>query len=169
MVARNRQINRGFSQDCSTCLRSGKTGQQAPPLMQPLSWPSHLLEHLQLDVCGEIHEVPHHQRFLVVAFNLHSKWLELIPTGTVTSRVIIDYLESIFSRWVLLETITTDNSPQLVSAEFTTYLAHKGIRHVCTAYYHPQANGAVECFHQSLKNGLRAHMAQGCFFLQAGR
>lgn len=120
--------------DCSACLVSGKTGHQAPPPLQPLSWPSRPWEHLQLDVCGEIHGVPHHQRFLVVVYDLHSKWPELIPTGTVTSRVIIDFLKSLFSRWGLPETITTDNGPQLVSAEFTTYLEHRGIRHVRTAY-----------------------------------
>lgn len=39
---------------------------------------------------------------------------------------------------------------------------------VCSlTFYHPQPNGGVEGFHQSLKNGLRAHLAQGCSFNQA--
>ncbi|KAF3854230.1 hypothetical protein F7725_022285, partial [Dissostichus mawsoni] len=33
-------------------------------------------EHMQLDICGELHGVPHHQRFLLVAYDLHSKWPE---------------------------------------------------------------------------------------------
>ena len=106
--------------DCSACLVSGKTGHQAPPPLQPLAWPSEPWDHLQLDICGEIHGVPHHQRFLVVAYDLHSKWPELTTTGSVTSLIIIDFLDSLFSRWGLPKTITTDNGPQLVSAEFTT-------------------------------------------------
>lgn len=104
-----------------------------------------------------------------MTFDLNSKWLEFVPTGTVTSQVIIDFLESLFLRWGLPDTSTTDNSPQLVTAEFTTYLAHRGIRPVCMAYYHPQANGGMERFHQPLKNGLKAHMAQRFSFLQAIR
>lgn len=155
--------------DCSACLLSGKTGHQPPPPLQPLDWPTQPWDHLQLDICGEIQGVPHHQRFLVVVYDLHSKWPELVATGSVTSQVIIDFLDSLFSRWGLPNTITTDNGPQLTSAEFTTYLKAKGIRHIRTAYYHPQANGGVERFHQSLKNSLRAHLVQGWTFTQALR
>lgn len=155
--------------DCSACLLSGKTGHQPPPPLQPLAWPTQPWDHLQLDICGEIQGVPHHQRFLVVAYDLHSKWPELITTGSVTSQVIIDFLDSLFARWGLPNTITTDNGPQLTSSEFTTYLKAKGIRHIRTAYYHPQANGGVERFHQSLKNSIRAHLVQGWAFPQALR
>ncbi len=153
--------------DCAACLLSGKTGHQAPPPLQPLAWPSQPWDHLQLDICGEIQGVPHHQRFLVVVYDLHSKWPELIATGSVTSQVIINFLDSLFSRWGLPNTVTTDNGPQLISAEFTTYLQNKGIHHIRTAYYHPQANGGVERFHQSLKNSLRAHLFQGWTFSRA--
>ncbi|KAJ8332645.1 hypothetical protein SKAU_G00424340 [Synaphobranchus kaupii] len=49
----------------------------------------------------------------------------------------------------------------MVSHELT-YLAGKGIRHIRTAFYNPAANGRVERLNQSLKNGIRAHLAQGC-------
>ncbi|KAL0148064.1 hypothetical protein M9458_056604 [Cirrhinus mrigala] len=153
--------------DCAACFLSGKTGHQAPPPLQPLAWPSQPWDHLQLDICGEIQGVPHHQRFLVVVYDLHSKWPQLIATGSVTSQVIINFLDSLFSRWGLPNTITTDNGPQLISAEFKTYLKNKCIHHIRTAYYHPQANGGVERFHQSLKNSLRAHLFQGWSFSQA--
>ncbi len=51
----------------------------------------------------------------------------------------------------LPRTLTTDNGPQLVSAEFTSYIQSKGIKHIRTAYYHPQSNGGVERFNQSCK------------------
>ncbi|KAI2662268.1 Transposon Tf2-11 polyprotein [Labeo rohita] len=121
----------------------------------------------ELDICVEIQGVPHHQRFLVVVYDLHSKWPELIATDSVTSQVILNFLDSLFSRWGLPNTITTDNGLQLILAEFTTYLKNKSIHHIRTAYYHPQANGGIERFHQSLKNSLRAHLFQGWSFSQA--
>jgi hypothetical protein len=38
---------------------------------------------------------------------------------------------------------------------------------ICTAYYSPQANGGVERFNQTLKNGIKVHLVQGCTFQTA--
>lgn len=64
----------GLVRDCDPCLLSRKTGQPILTPLQPVPWPSHPWEHL--DICGEIHGhgVPRHQRFLVVVYDLHSKW-----------------------------------------------------------------------------------------------
>jgi len=72
--------------DCTACLLSKTRAPAPPPPMQPLDWPSQPWEHLQLDVCGELHGVPHHQQFLVVVYDLHSKWPEVPPVGSVHSQ-----------------------------------------------------------------------------------
>ncbi len=123
--------------DCAPCLLSGKTGAPAPPPLQPVDWPTKPWEHLQMDICGELASVPHHQRFLVVVYDLHSKWPEVVPMGSVTASAIVDFLEQLFSRWGMLRAITTDNGPQFVSSEFSSYLAARGIAHIRTAFYHP--------------------------------
>ncbi len=120
------------------------------------------MEYLQ--ICCELHDVPHHLRLLVVFYVLHSKGQEVTSEGSVTSSSIIDFLKLLFACWGLPRTLTTDNGPQLVSAEFTSYIQSKGIIHIRAAYHHPQANGGVERINQSLKNALRAHLAQGYSF-----
>ncbi len=115
-----------------------------------------------MDICGELAYVPYYQRFLFVVYDLHSKWPEVVPMGSVTASAMVDFLEQLFSRWGIPRAITTDNRPQLVSSEFSSYLAARGIPNVHTAFYHPQANGGVEKCNRSLKNGIRAHLAQ-CF------
>lgn len=123
--------NEGLVRDCEPCLLSGKTGLPASTLVQPFPWPSHPWDQLQLDICGEIHDhrVPHHQRFLVVMYNLHSKWPEVIPAGTVTSQTITQILESLFA---------LGNGSQFTSADFSTFLCNKGIKHIWAALYHPK-------------------------------
>ena len=149
--------------DCTACLLSGKTRAPAPPApMQPLDWPSQPWEHLQ--ICGELKGVPHHQRFLVLTYDLHSKWAEVAAAGTVTAGVQVNILDSLFARWGLPKTITTDNGPQMVSHELCSYLKEKGIHHNRTAFYNPSANGGVERLNQLLMNGIRGHLAQGCTF-----
>lgn len=51
--------------DSTACLASGKTGLPPSPPLQPLQWPSTPWDHIQMDICGELYGVPHHQRFLL--------------------------------------------------------------------------------------------------------
>lgn len=62
---------------------------------------------------------------------------------------------------LLTGVFTTDMGLQLISVDFASFMEEKGIKHVRTALYHPQANGGVERFNQTHKNGLRAHLAEG--------
>ena len=66
-----------------------------------------------------------------------------------------------FARHGLLESLTSDNGPQFISAEFTEYMKQQGIRHhKVTAKWH-QANGKVELQNSSLLKGLQiAHAAK---------
>ncbi|XP_019737023.1 uncharacterized protein K02A2.6-like [Hippocampus comes] len=153
--------------DCTACLASGKTGPPPTPPLQPLQWPATPWSHIQVDICGELHGTPHHQRFLLVAYDLHSKWPEVLPVGSVTTQQITDFLSSLFARWGVPDAVTTDNGPQFLSADFAAFTGERGIKHIRTALYHPQANGGVERFNQTLKNGLRAHLTEGLPFGKA--
>ncbi|KAI3364021.1 hypothetical protein L3Q82_010786 [Scortum barcoo] len=145
-----------------TMMHEGHLG-----FVKPLPWPSAPWSHVQVDICSGLYGVPQHQCFLLVAYDLHSKWPEVLPTGSVTTRVVTDFLSSLFARWGVPDTITTDNGPQFVSADFTAFAEGRRIKHIRTALYHPQANGGVERFNQTLKNGLRAHLADGLPFPSA--
>ena len=46
-------------------------------------------------------------------------------------------------------------------------MSERGIRHIRTAFYNPQVNGGVERMNQTLKNGIRAHLAEGFQFSEA--
>ena len=80
--------------------------------------------------------------------------------GFVTTRVVIDFLSSLFARSGVPDAVTTNNGPQFISANFAAFVEERGIKHFRTAFYHPQANGEV----QGLKNRLRAHLAGGSPF-----
>ena len=77
---------------------------------------------VQLDICGEIHGVPHHQRCLVVAYDLHSNWPEVIPMGMVITRAMVDILDMLFACWGLPQDVTPDNGPQFTLAEFPSFV-----------------------------------------------
>ena len=156
-----------YVRHCEACIISGKSLQSRPAQLQAIEWPSEPWRKIAIDIAGEFQVAPSHQRFVVVAVDLHSKWPEVMMCGTITSTNIIEFLTSLFSRFGLVDEIISDNGRQFVSAEFQQFLSNLGIKHCCTALYNPQSNGAVERFNRVLKDGIKAGMADGCSFAQA--
>jgi len=76
-----------------------------------------------------------------VVYDLHSKWPEVTTVGSVTAKVLINILDSLFARWGLAKKIPSDNGPQMVSHELSSYLVGKGIHHIRTEFYRPAENG----------------------------
>ena len=47
--------------------------------------------------------------------------------------------------------LLSDNGPGYISRAFRDYLGMVGIRHILAAPFHPQTNGKLERYHQTLK------------------
>ena len=96
-----------------------------------------------------------HQRFAFVATDLYSKWPEVSLCGSVTSHKVIEFMDSLQSRWGIPVSVTTDNGPQFTSGIFKEYLAERNMRHIRIPQYSAQNNGQVERFMRVLRNGIR--------------
>jgi putative transposase len=80
-------------------------------------------------------------------------------TSTMTTSDVTDTLELALqasgcdqARIIHKPRLLSDNGPSYVSAELADYLGDKGMKHTRGAPYHPQTQGKIERWHQTLKN-----------------
>jgi transposase InsO family protein len=78
-------------------------------------------------------------RFVLVAMDYFTKWVEAIPIKIVTSSNMIDFVkEHIVYRFGIPQTITTDQGSQFTSREFEEYANSLGIKLLNSSFYYAQ-------------------------------
>ena len=85
-------------------------------------------------------------KMLLIVVDAHLKWPEVIAISSTTSQSTIDVLHSTFSRYGLPEQTVSENGIQFTSDKFTQFMKLNGIKHICSAPYHPASNGLAERF-----------------------
>ena len=140
---------------CTSCQSIRNRPQPVP--LHPWAWPTQVWQRIHIDFAGPFQD----QIFLVIV-DAHSKWVEVILMSSTTSQSTILELRKLFAAYGLPEHVISDNGPQFVSTEFENFLEMNGIRHTCSASYHPQTNGEAERFVQTLKQFLRAEKLDKC-------
>ena len=83
------------------------------------------------------------KHFLVLV-DSHSKWLEVMPTGSNTTAKTIELLRDKFASFGIPLHLVSDNGPHFTSGEFENFCKANGIRHTLVAPYHPASNGQAE-------------------------
>lgn len=82
-------------------------------------------------------------------------------TSNVTTDTVTKFLASVFAREGNPLTLVSDNGPQMTSTAFAEFPAERGIKHIRSSGYWPQANGAVERWNRVLKDCIQvAEMQQ---------
>ena len=106
-----------------------------------------------IDVIGPISpKASNGHRFILVAIDYFTKWIEASSFASITQRVFLRFLRAnIICRYGLPERIITDNAPNLNGAEIKKLCEQFKIKHHNSAPYRPQMNGAVEAANKNIK------------------
>jgi len=112
------------------------------------------LQQWVLDFIGEIRPPSYAQhKWILIATNCFTKWIESIPSRQATDTVIITFLEfNILSRFGCPTKFITDNATAFKSRRMIDFYNkyHITLGH-STAYY-PQGNGLAKSSNKSLVN-----------------
>ncbi|GKF37759.1 reverse transcriptase domain-containing protein, partial [Tanacetum coccineum] len=113
-----------------------------------------------LDILGPLPEGPGKLKYIIVAIDYFTKWLEAKPLAKISGKEVKKFIwENIMCMFGLPRVIVTDNGTQLVNDPFKSRCERWKIKQINTAVAHPQANGLVERANKSLMHGLKARLA----------
>eukprot|EP00253_Pinus_taeda_P031196 PITA_31196 len=105
-----------------------------------------------LDFIGDIN--PHssgHHKWILVATDYFTKWIEAIPTKNDNHKVIIKFLnENILTRFGCPTKLVTDNATTFQAKDLVDVCESMGIKLVHSTSYYPQGNGLTESSNKSL-------------------
>ncbi|XP_059295607.1 uncharacterized protein LOC132048945 [Lycium ferocissimum] len=95
-------------------------------------------------------------RFILVAIDYFTKWLDETSHKLVTKKVVADFVRNhILCRFGIPESIITDNGANLNSHLMKDIYEQFKITHQNSTAYRPQMNGAVEAANKNFKRILR--------------
>ncbi|KAK9067241.1 hypothetical protein SSX86_014567 [Deinandra increscens subsp. villosa] len=124
------------------------------PVTSP--WPFH---KWAIDIVGPFPEAPGKIKFLVVAVDYFTKWVEARPLATITGKQMINFVwENICCRFGLPGKIVSDNGKQFAENPFRAWCKELQIIQIFTSVAHPQSNGQVERTNRSIVTGIKARL-----------
>src|SRR5688572_20377730 len=134
-----------YYKGCQDCQKFGNV-QRAPasamnPIIKP--WP---FRGWGIDLIGQIYPPSSKgHKFILVATDYFTKWVEAIPLRVVTSAIMADFVrDHIVYRFGIPQTITTNQGTMFTSGEFEEFTADMGIKLLNSSPYYAQANGQAE-------------------------
>nr|MCH9869276.1 reverse transcriptase-like protein [Serratia marcescens] len=109
-----------------------------------------------MDLLGPFPQATGQRKFLIVAIDYFTKWVEAEALAKITE----DKIEKFFYRQVICRfglpcTLITDNGKQFDNTKFSNFCRTWGIDHRFTSVAHPQTNGLAEVTNRTILQGLK--------------
>lgn len=95
-------------------------------------------------------------RYVLTCIDRATRWMEAIPLKDTTAKDVAEaFVTEWISRYGIPEKVTADRGPQFAHTLWKEFTRLLGVDAINTTAYNPKANGVVERFHKTLKEGLR--------------
>nr|GEV54248.1 reverse transcriptase domain-containing protein [Tanacetum cinerariifolium] len=94
-------------------------------------------------------------RYILVAVEYLSKWVEAKTLPTNYARVVVKFLKSLFARFGTPRAIISDHGTHFCNDKFAKVMFKYGVTHCLATAYHPQKSGQVEVSDRGLKRILK--------------
>jgi hypothetical protein len=131
-------------QKCEGCKKCARDQKQPSSLTQ-LIQPTCLLQRWGLHFLGPLPPAQGNLKYVVVAVEYFSKWIEAKPLATITSVTVQKFFwQNIVCRFRVPKAITVDNGTQFDAEAFKEFCEQIGMKIHFASVRHPESNGLVE-------------------------
>jgi transposase InsO family protein len=114
-----------------------------------------------LDIVGPFPHVVGGYRFLYVAIDKFTKWLEATPVVKINKQSAVKFIKSIICRFGVPNRVIADNGSQFTSGAFQRYCEDLGIQICYASIAHPESNGQVERANAEILKGPKTRTYDG--------
>lgn len=147
-----------FCRTCHTCQMIGKAQHSVKPApLIPIPAFEEPFTRVLVDCVGPLPTTKSGYRFLLTIMDMSTRFPEAIPLKKITARTVVEALVQFFTRYGLPKEIQSDQGSNFMSGIFKQVMKELGIKQLTSSAYHPQSQGALERYHQTLKTMLRAY------------
>ncbi|KAL0148818.1 hypothetical protein M9458_055827 [Cirrhinus mrigala] len=145
---------KSFCQACPRCQRTSPRKPPPSPLI-PLPIIGVPFERIGMDIVGPLPRSGRGHEHILVIVDYATRYPEAVPLRRATSKAIARELFLLSSRVGLPSEILTDQGTPFMSRLMADLCRLLKVKQVRTSVYHPQTDGLVERFNQTLKQMLR--------------
>ena len=143
---------------CHVCQMVGKPNQPIPKApLHPIPIVHEPFSRIMLDCVGPLPKTKSGCEYLLTIMCMSSRFPEAIPLRNIKSQNIIKALTKFFTTFGLPKVIQTDQGSNFTSTTFKQVIKTLGIEHITSTAYHPQSQGALERYHQTLKSMMKKY------------
>ena len=149
---------RQYCKTCHTCQMVGKPNQNIPKApLQPIPAFEEPFSRVLIDCVGPLPRTKTGNEYLLTIMCTSTRFPEAIPLRNIKAKTICKALIHFFTLVGLPKAIQSDQGSNFMSGIFQQVMHELQITQYRSSAYHPESQGALERFHQTLKNMLRAY------------
>ncbi|GJT63660.1 reverse transcriptase domain-containing protein [Tanacetum coccineum] len=135
--------------NCDACQRQGKISQR-DEMPQNAIQVCEIFDLWGIDFMGPFPS-SRGNKYILVAVDYLSKWVEAKALPTNDARVVCKFLKSLFARFGTPRAIISDRGTHFCNDQFAKVMAKYGVTHRLSTPYHPQTSGQVEVSNRGIK------------------
>ncbi|KAG7585679.1 Integrase catalytic core [Arabidopsis thaliana x Arabidopsis arenosa] len=141
----------GFIAKCDPCQRMGNITRRNEMPQNPIL-EVEVFDVWGIDFMGPFNPSSYGNKYILVAVDYVSKWVEAIASPTNDHKVVLKLFKSIiFPRFGIPKAVISDGGSHFINKVFESLLKKHGVKHKVATPYHPQTSGQVEVSNRQIK------------------
>ena len=147
-----------WCKECHTCQLGGKPNQNIPQApLHPIPAFDEPFSHIIIDCVGPLPKTKSQNEYLLTIMCSSTRFPEAIPLRSIKTNTILKALITFFTLFGLPKSIQSDQGTNFMAHAFQQVMNQLGIKQYKSSAYHPESQGALERFHQTLKTMIKMY------------